>query len=56
MKAPNRSARELMELLTTCSGTVGPPPPNASLQARQGLILVYLPKQCLLDPTERGDA
>lgn len=56
MKAPNRSAHELMELLTTCAGTVGPPPAKASLQARDGLILVYVPKQCLLDPTELGDA
>jgi hypothetical protein len=56
MKAPNRSAHELMELLTTCDGTVGPPPAKASLQARDGLILVYVPKQCLLDPTELGDA
>ena len=56
MQAPNRSAHELMELLTTCAGTVGPPPPKASLQARDGLILVYVPKQCLLDPTELGDA
>jgi hypothetical protein len=56
MKAPNRSAHELMDLLTPCAGTVGPPPPKASLQARDGLILVYVPKQCLLDPTERSDA
>jgi hypothetical protein len=56
MRAPNRSAHELVELLTTCNGPVGPPPAKASLQARDGLILVYVPEQCLLDPTERSDA
>ena len=52
MSAPHRSARTLLGYLTACDDTVGPPPPNASLQARAGQILVYLPKQCLLDPTE----
>ncbi len=52
MSAPHRSARTLLGYLSACDDTVGPPPPKASLQARTGQILVYLPKQCLLSPTE----
>ena len=52
MRAPGRSARELLRLLVGCNASVGPPPPKASLQARPGEIVLYLPKQCLLDPDE----
>jgi len=51
MTAPGRSADELVRLMTACDPEVGPPPPGASLQARPGQVLVYLPKRCLLDPT-----
>ncbi len=52
ISAPHRSARALLGYLTACDAEVGPPPVNATLQARPGQILVYLPKQCLLSPTE----
>jgi hypothetical protein len=52
MKARHRSANELVQLMTTCDPKVGPPPPGASLQARNEQILVYLPKRCLLDPKQ----
>jgi hypothetical protein len=51
MRAPNRSAGALVSFMTACDPAVGPPPPGASLQARPGQVLVYLPKRCLLDPT-----
>jgi len=54
MQAPGLPARELMNAMQGCDGQVGPPPARAALQARDGLVLVYLPKQCLLDPTEVG--
>jgi hypothetical protein len=50
MHAPGRTARALLQLLTACDAPVGPPPARSTLQARQGAILVYLPKRCLLDP------
>ena len=37
-----------------CAERVGGPPPKSSLQTPRGhpdLIVLYLPKQCLLDPT-----
>src|SRR5207248_9568040 len=37
-----------------CGDRLGGPPPNSSLQTqnwRSGVIVLYLPKQCLLDPT-----
>jgi len=52
MSAPNQTAMGLLRFLERCDPEVGPPPPKASLQARRGQVLVYLPKQCLLDPTE----
>jgi len=51
MRAPNQSAHRLGQLELACDPTVGPPPSNATLQARPGQVLVYLPKRCLLDPT-----
>jgi hypothetical protein len=52
MAAPDRSTEQLVRLMTACDPKVGAPPPGASLQARPGLVLVYLPKRCLLDPSE----
>jgi hypothetical protein len=49
MRAPHRSARALLHLLVACDHAVGAPPAKATLQARPGQILVYLPKWCLLD-------
>lgn len=56
MSAPGLSADALVGFLEACDPTVGPPPPKSSLQARTGRLLVYLPKQCLLDPTEVDEA
>ena len=56
MAAPHRSADELVRLMTVCDPEVGAPPPGASLQARAGQVLVYLPKRCLLDPSEVASA
>jgi hypothetical protein len=50
--APGKSARALAGLELDCDSAVGPPPPGAALQARDGLVLVYLPKGCILDPTQ----
>jgi hypothetical protein len=52
MRAPHQSARSLAQLMMACDATVGAPPAKASLQARTGSVLLYLPKQCLLDPTQ----
>ena len=46
------SARAVLRLLMRCDPAVGPPPTEASLQARPNVILLYLPKRCLLDPAE----
>jgi predicted small lipoprotein YifL len=35
---------------TRCGDSLGGPPPRSSLQAFKGMYVVYLPKQCLLDP------
>jgi hypothetical protein len=51
MTARGLSAKELLPYMTACDPSVGAPPPRASLQARNGQVLVYLPKRCLLDPT-----
>jgi hypothetical protein len=56
MAAPDRSADELLQLMMACDPKVGAPPPGASLQARAGQVLVYLPKRCLLDPSEIASA
>jgi hypothetical protein len=52
MRARNRSADQLVRLMTACDSRVGPPPRGASLQARDEQILVYVPKRCLLNPKE----
>jgi hypothetical protein len=41
-----------MEL--ACEPTVGLPPPGASLVFRGHLVLVYLPKYCILDQKIAG--
>jgi hypothetical protein len=56
MRARRRSARQLVRLMTACDPEVGPPPRGASLQARPEQVLVYLPKRCLLNPTELPSA
>ena len=56
MAAPHRSVDELLRLMTACDPEVGAPPPGASLQARAGQVLVYLPKRCLRDPSELASA
>jgi hypothetical protein len=40
--------------IIACGDTLGGPPSGSSLQTPQGypgLMILYLPKQCLLDPT-----
>jgi hypothetical protein len=32
-----------------CAAKVGDPPPQSSLQARPGRVVLYLPKYCILD-------
>src|SRR5919201_1786296 len=56
MAAPGRSADELIRWMTACDPEVGGPPPGSSLQARDGQVLVYVPKRCLLDPSEVDSA
>jgi hypothetical protein len=56
MRAPHRSAHDLAQLELACDSEVGPPPQTATLQARPGLVLVYLPKRCLMNPTELPSA
>jgi hypothetical protein len=56
MRAPNQSATALVHSMLACDATVGAPPADASLQARPGVVLLFLPKQCLLDPTELDTA
>jgi hypothetical protein len=45
-----------VNLQIQCDPEVGPPPAKATLQARMEQILVYLPKWCLLHPTELPNA
>ena len=52
MRAPGKLARSLARLQLACDPQVGPPPVKAALQARDGQVLVYLPKRCLIDPSE----
>lgn len=40
----------LLDESLTCAEAQGGPPAKSSLQYRAGNILLYLPKQCLLDP------
>ena len=56
MRVPDKTAREIVNLQMQCDPEVGPPPAQATLQARMEQILVYLPKWCLLHPTELPNA
>jgi hypothetical protein len=56
MRVPDKTAREIVNLQMQCDPEVGPPPAKATLQARMEQILVYLPKWCLLHPTELQNA
>jgi hypothetical protein len=56
MRVPDKTAREIVNLQMQCDPEVGPPPAKATLQARMDQILVYLPKWCLLHPTELPNA
>lgn len=40
---------DVIRRTTTCGEAGGDPPQHSSLQYRPGRILLYLPKQCLLD-------
>jgi hypothetical protein len=40
---------KLVEVGTACGELLGGPPPRASLQVFDGMLVLYLPKQCLLD-------
>jgi hypothetical protein len=52
IRAPNQSAHVLARLELGCDPDVGPPPGKSDLQARQGQVLIYVPKQCLINPAE----
>ena len=54
MHAPGQAAGALVEAMRPCIPIVGPPPPKSSLQARSQLVLVYVPKRCLMDPSTLG--
>lgn len=40
----------MLPSIVTCGDAQGGPPAKSSLQYRARKILLYLPKQCLLDP------
>jgi hypothetical protein len=40
---------KLLKVGTACGELLGGPPPRASLQVFDGMFVLYLPKQCLLD-------
>jgi hypothetical protein len=44
------SFEELAPRISTCGDGLGEPPRRSSLQFRPGKLILYLPKQCLLDP------
>ena len=41
----------LMREVATCGDSLGEPPRRSSLQLRPGKLVLYLPKQCLVDKT-----
>jgi hypothetical protein len=47
------SPAELSPTITGCGDSLGTPPRRSSLQFRPGKLVLYLPKQCLLDPKVR---
>lgn len=50
------SPEELAPKTTGCGDSLGEPPRRSSLQFRPGKLVLYLPKQCLLDPKVTADA
>jgi hypothetical protein len=46
---PAAPKRKLLRLVPTCAERFGGPPRRASLQVFESLLVLYLPKQCLLD-------
>jgi hypothetical protein len=48
------SPAQLMPTITGCGDSLGEPPRRSSLQFRPGKLVLYLPKQCLLDPKVRA--
>jgi hypothetical protein len=51
-----RNAAELAPTVTACGDRLQRPPLASSLQIRPGKLVLYLPKQCLLDPKVRARA
>lgn len=47
------SPAELSPTITECGDSLGEPPRRSSLQFRPGKLVLYLPRQCLLDPKVR---
>jgi hypothetical protein len=47
--AANVEPADVLPGMTACGDELGGPPQSSSLQYRAGKILLYLPKQCLLD-------
>jgi hypothetical protein len=47
--APGIQAQDVLPATERCGERAGGPPQDSSLQYRPGKILLYLPKQCLLD-------
>jgi hypothetical protein len=50
------SPEELGPSTIACGDRLGEPPRPSSLQFRPGKLILYLPKQCLLDPKVRSSA
>jgi hypothetical protein len=48
--ATNAPAAAAAHAVLACEAEIGAPPRGSSLQARKGQLVLYLPKQCLLDP------
>jgi len=47
VRAPEQPV--LLREVATCGDSLGEPPRRSSLQLRRGRLVLYLPKQCLLD-------
>jgi hypothetical protein len=47
------SPTELSPTITGCGDSLGQPPRRSSLQFKPGKLVLYLPRQCLLDPKVR---
>ena len=51
MKVPAGTAvAEVLRFTARCGAALGDPPPGSSLVLRKHLIVLFLPKRCLLDP------